>query len=113
MNVISTPRLSIGLPVYNGADYLAQSLDSLLGQTYEDFELILSSNASTDATDDICRAYAARDSRIRFFRQPTNIGAVPNHYFVFEQATGELFKWASGDDLYARDLLARVHRTTG
>jgi glycosyltransferase involved in cell wall biosynthesis len=107
LNVISKPRLSIGLPVYDGEDYLAQSLDSLLGQTYEDFELILSSNASTDGTDEICRAYAARDSRIRLFRQPTNIGAVPNHYFVFEQANGELFKWASGDDLYARDLLAR------
>ena len=107
MDVISKPRLSIGLPVYNGADYLAQSLDALLGQTYEDFELILSSNASTDHTDDICRSYADRDSRVRFFRQPANIGAVPNHYFVFQQATGELFKWASGDDLYARDLLAR------
>jgi glycosyltransferase involved in cell wall biosynthesis len=107
VNVISKPRLSIGLPVYNGADYVAQSLEALLGQTFEDFELILSSNASTDATDDICRAYAARDRRIRFFRQRTNIGAVPNHNFVFEQSTGDLFKWASGDDLYARDLLAR------
>jgi glycosyltransferase involved in cell wall biosynthesis len=107
LDLISKPRLSIGLPVYNGADFLAQSLDSLLGQTFEDFELIISSNASTDATDDICSAYAARDPRVQFFRQSTNIGAVPNHYFVFGQATGELFKWASGDDLYARDLLAR------
>ena len=77
MDAISKPRLSIGLPVYNGADYLAQSLDALLGQTFEDFELIISSNASTDQTDDICQAYAARDRRIRFFRQPTNIGAHP------------------------------------
>ena len=107
LDLISKPRLSIGLPVYNGADFLAQSLDSLLGQTFEDFELIISSNASTDGTDDICSAYAARDPRVQFFRQSTNIGAVPNHYFVFGQATGELFKWASGDDLYARDLLAR------
>jgi glycosyltransferase involved in cell wall biosynthesis len=107
LDVISKPRLSIGLPVYNGADYLAQSLEALLGQTFEDFELILSSNASTDETDDICRTYAARDPRVRVFRQSTNIGAVPNHNFVFEQATGELFKWASGDDLYARTLIAR------
>jgi glycosyltransferase involved in cell wall biosynthesis len=107
LEVISKPRLSIGLPVYNGADYLAESLEALLGQTFEDFELILSSNASTDETDDICRTYAAKDARIRFFRQPTNIGAVPNHFFVLEQSTGELFKWASADDLYARDLLAR------
>lgn len=107
MDIIDEPRLSIGLPVYNGEDYLAQSLDALLGQTYEDFELIISSNASTDATDDICRSYEARDPRIRFFRQPENIGAAPNHDFVFRQARGELFKWASGDDLYARDLLSR------
>jgi glycosyltransferase involved in cell wall biosynthesis len=107
VDAITKPRLSIGLPVYNGGDYLVQSLDALLGQTFEDFELILSSNASTDRTDDICREYAIKDSRIRFFRQPINIGAVPNHIFVFEQATGELFKWASGDDLYARDLLER------
>ena len=107
VDLITKPRLSIGLPVYNGGDYLIQSLDALLGQTFEDFELILSSNASTDGTDDICRDYAAKDPRVRFFRQPTNIGAVPNHMFVFEQATGELFKWASGDDLYARDLLER------
>lgn len=107
MDVIVKPRLSIGLPVYNGGTYLVQSLDALLGQTFEDFELILSSNASTDNTDDICRAYAANDPRVRFFRQPTNIGAVPNHMFVFGQATGELFKWASGDDLYAHDLLER------
>jgi glycosyltransferase involved in cell wall biosynthesis len=107
LDIIDEPRLSIGLPVYNGEDYLGQSLDALLGQTYGDFELIISSNASTDATDDICRSYEAQDSRVRFFRQPTNIGAAPNHDFVFQQSRGELFKWASGDDLYARDLLSR------
>jgi glycosyltransferase involved in cell wall biosynthesis len=101
------PRLSIGLPVYNGEDYLAQSLDAVLGQTYTDFELILSSNASTDGTDDICREYAARDPRISFYRQERNIGAAPHHDFVFRQSHGELFKWASGDDLWARDLVAR------
>lgn len=107
MDIIDEPRLSIGLPVYNGEDYLEQSLDALLGQTYGDFELIISSNASTDATDDICRKYEAQDSRVRFFRQPKNIGAAPNHDFVFRQSHGELFKWASGDDLYAKDLLSR------
>lgn len=101
------PRLSIGLPVYNGEDYLGQSLDAVLGQTYENFELIISSNASTDATDDICRSYQARDPRIKFIRQPRNIGAAPNHTFVLQQSRGELFKWVSGDDLYARDLVAR------
>ena len=105
MNAV--PRLSIGLPVYNGDNYLAESLDALLGQSYEDFELIISDNASTDGTADICRRYAEQDSRIRYIRQPRNIGLAPNHNFVVEQARGELFKWASNDDLYARDLLGR------
>ena len=101
------PQLSIGLPVYNGETYLAQSIEALLGQTYEDFELIISDNGSTDATADICQRYELRDPRIRYIRQPHNIGAAPNHAFVLDQARGELFKWASADDLYARDLLKR------
>ena len=101
------PRLSIGLPVFNGEDYLEEGLEALLGQTYEDFELIISDNASTDSTPKICRAYQERDSRIRYIRQTTNIGMAPNHNFVIQQARGELFKSASHDDLYARDLLER------
>ncbi len=103
----AAPRLSIGLAVYNGENFLAESLDALLGQSYDNFELIISDNASTDGTADICRRYEKQDARIRYFRQPRNIGLAPNHNFVFEQARGELFKWASHDDLYARDLLKR------
>src|SRR5215472_3946539 len=103
----AAPRLSIGLPVYNGEDYLAESLEALLGQSYEDFELIISDNASTDSTADICRRYEKQDSRIRYVRQPRNIGAGPNHNYVVRHARGELFKWAAHDDLYARDLLKR------
>jgi glycosyltransferase involved in cell wall biosynthesis len=99
------PRLSIGLPVYNGEDYLEESLEAILGQTYSDFELVISSNASTDKTDEICRQYQADDARIRFYRQETNIGAAPNHNFVFAESRGELFKWISADDLYAGELL--------
>jgi len=103
----AVPRLSIGLPVCNGENFLAESLDALLGQSYEDFELIISDNASTDGTGGICRRYGKQDSRIRYVRQPRNIGLAPNHNFVAGQARGELFKWASDDDLYARDLLKR------
>jgi glycosyltransferase involved in cell wall biosynthesis len=103
----AVPRLSIGLAVYNGENYLAESLEALLGQTYTDFELIISDNASADGTADICRRYAEQDSRIRYFRQPSNIGSARNHNFTIEQARGELFKTASHDDLYARDLLER------
>lgn len=101
------PPLSIGLPVYNGEQYLAEALDALLGQSYGDFELIISDNASTDQTQDICHYYAERDDRIRYIRQPVNLGAGPNHNVVFHEARGELFKWASHDDLYGRDLLIR------
>jgi glycosyltransferase involved in cell wall biosynthesis len=99
------PRLTVGLPVYNGANYLAESIESLLGQSFEDFELIISDNASTDDTADICRSYQKQDPRIRYVRQPHNIGLAPNHNFTVDQARGELFKWASNDDLYGRDLL--------
>ncbi|MDP9220290.1 MAG: glycosyltransferase family 2 protein [Actinomycetota bacterium] len=99
------PPLSIGLPVYNGERFLAQAIDALLAQTYPEFELIISDNASTDSTAEICRSYVERDARIRYVRQPVNIGAAPNHNFVFAQARGRYFKWASHDDLYAADLL--------
>jgi glycosyltransferase involved in cell wall biosynthesis len=103
----AAPRLTIGLPVYNGEKYLAESLDALLGQSYKDFELLISDNASTDGTADICRQYGEQDARIRYVRQSSNIGCAPNHNFVVEQAGGELFKWAADDDLYARDMLDR------
>jgi glycosyltransferase involved in cell wall biosynthesis len=105
--VSAVPRLSIGLAVYNGEPFLPQSIESLLGQRFTDFELIISDNASTDGTAEICRDYVGADRRIRYFRQADNIGATPNHNFVVHRARGELFKWASDDDLYARDLLAR------
>ena len=82
------PRLSIGLPVYNGEKFLAESIESLLGQTYEDFELIISDNASTDGTADICRRYAQQDPRIRYIRQRQNIGSAPNHNFVIRAGAG-------------------------
>lgn len=103
----TVPRLSIGLPVYNGEQYLPEALDALLGQSYDDFELIISDNASTDGTGDICRRYRAMDSRIRYVRLPKNVGAGPNHNYVFTLGRGELWKWASHDDLYGRDLLLR------
>ena len=99
------PVLSIGLPVYNGERYLRQALDALLAQTFTDFELIISDNASSDSTADICRSYADRDSRIRYVRQGSNVGAAPNHNLLVPLARGRYFKWASHDDLYDPDLL--------
>lgn len=103
----TAPRLTIGLPVYNGQNYVSESLDCLLNQSYTDFELIISDNASTDETQDICLDYSARDPRIRYVRQDRNIGAVPNHNFLVQQARGALFKWAGHDDLFAPELVGR------
>jgi glycosyltransferase involved in cell wall biosynthesis len=101
------PRVSIGLPVYNGERYIAETLDSLLAQTFEDFELIICDNASTDRTDHICRIYAEKDARIRYFRNAENVGAAANYRRVFELSSGEYFRWANCDDLFAPEGLAR------
>jgi len=102
-----SPRVSIGLPVRNGERYLEAALDSLLAQTFTDFELVISDNASTDATPSICRAYAARDARIRYSRLEKDIGGFPNHNRVVELSVGEYFTWGSHDDLRAPDHLAQ------
>jgi glycosyltransferase involved in cell wall biosynthesis len=101
------PRVSIGLPVYNGERFLRETLDSLLAQTYSDFELIISDNASTDGTEEICSAYVAKDQRVHYFRNATNIGVDPNFNRAFELSTGDYFKWASADDLCKPEHLAR------
>jgi len=98
-------RLTVALPVYNGEAFLAASIEAVLGQTYTDYELIISNNASTDGTDEICRHYARLDNRIRYVVQPRNLGAAGNHNATVAMARTELFKWASADDLYGRELL--------
>ena len=103
----SIPRLTLGLPVYNGERYLAASLDALLAQTFTDFELIISDNGSTDRTGEIARRYAATDPRVHHVHHPRNRGSSFNHNFVVEQGRGEFFKWVSDDDLYAQHLLQR------
>ena len=101
------PRVSIGLPVYNAAAYLEEALNSLLAQTYEDFELIISDNASTDKTQDICKEYSAKDTRIKYFRNDKNLGAAINFNRVFELSTGEYFKWAAHDDICTPEYLIK------
>jgi glycosyltransferase involved in cell wall biosynthesis len=107
MGTTTTPRVSIGLPVFNGEQFLEAALDSLLQQTYPDFELIISDNASTDRTEAIARAYAAKDQRVFYFRNEENLGAARNYNRVFELSCGEYFKWAAADDLCAPDFLRR------
>lgn len=103
----SMPLVTIGVPVYNGARFLSQALDSLLGQSASDLEMIISDNASTDDTEAICRAYAAKDGRVRYFRQPINIGAPKNWTFVARRSRGKYFKWASGNDYCPENMVEK------
>ena len=100
------PRVSIGVPVFNGARYLAATLDSILAQTFADFEVIISDNASTDRTPEICALYQRRDSRIRYYRNDVNLGSARNFDRTVDLATGEYFKCANADDLCEPTLVA-------
>src|SRR5512141_1367454 len=102
-----TPRLTIGLPVYNAEKYLDQALDAILTQTFTDFELIISDNASTDRTPEICQAYLAKDKRIRYCRNEKNLGASPNFNKLFRLSSSEYFKWHPYDDLIEPDFVSR------
>lgn len=99
------PQVSIGLPVYNGALYIRDAIESFLGQTFPDFELIISDNASTDQTEQICLQFAAQDSRVRYYRNERNLGAAANYNRVFALSTGQYFKWAAHDDVCAPEYL--------
>lgn len=101
-----TPKVSIGLAVYNGENYLAEAIESILAQTFTDFELIISDNASTDRTGEICQRYAACDARIRYQRNATNIGGANNENLTFRLARGQYFRWAAHDDICGAELLA-------
>lgn len=101
-----SPTVSVGIPVYNGARYLACALDDVLAQSWRDFEVVVSDNASTDATPEILRRYAARDPRIRVLRQERNRGAAWNYNEVFRQSRGRYFRWAPADDGMAPEHLA-------
>ncbi|MEW6427166.1 MAG: glycosyltransferase family 2 protein [Thermodesulfobacteriota bacterium] len=108
MNIIeSFPTVSIGMPVYNDSKYITAAIESLLNQTYTDFELIISDNASSDATSDICKKYSKCDNRIRYYRQSQNIGALANFQYVLTHAKGKYFMWAAGDDRRAATFLEK------
>jgi glycosyltransferase involved in cell wall biosynthesis len=97
--------VAIGMPVWNGEQFVSEAIESILAQTYGDFELVISDNASTDATAEICLNYAKRDDRIRYIRQAKNIGAAPNHHEVFRRSSGRYFKWACHDDVLAPEFI--------
>ncbi|MDH3692420.1 MAG: glycosyltransferase, partial [Gammaproteobacteria bacterium] len=101
------PRVSIALPVYEGEALVGRAIETTLAQSFEDFELIISDNASTDGTEDICRSYAAQDQRVSYHRNQTNIGASRNFNRAFELCSGHYFKWQAHDDEVAPNFLER------
>ena len=103
----STPLVSIGLPVFNGENFVAQALRCLLDQTFTDWELIISDNCSTDRTWSVCSEFAARDRRIRLYRSERNLGVTPNYNRVFELSRGKYFKWITHDDCFDPQFIER------
>lgn len=103
----NNPLVSIGLPLYNGEDYLAETLDSLIAQTYDNLEIIIVDNASTDGSIEICHQYLAKDSRIQLHENEKNLGAARNYNLSFELAKGRYFKWVAHDDPMAPTAVER------
>jgi len=102
------PLVSIGMPVYNGAPFLRQALDALLSQDYENFELVICDNASTDATPEICQEYLSRDTRLKYHRNTLNQGALANFLRVLKLSRGEHFMWAAHDDLWETSFISKL-----
>jgi glycosyltransferase involved in cell wall biosynthesis len=107
MSTESKPYVSIGLPVYNGEKYLNAALESIITQTFSDFEVIISDNASTDNTPQICHEYVAKDSRVHYYRNTVNLGAPKNYNRTVKLSKGKYFKWAAADDVHKKDYLQR------
>lgn len=107
-SVQAAPKVSFGVPVRNGGAALELCLKNLLAQTMRDIEIVVSDNASTDGTAEICRRFAETDSRIRYFRQDADLGAMGNFLFVLEQSRGEFFAWRAHDDLSLPDFAEKL-----
>jgi glycosyltransferase involved in cell wall biosynthesis len=95
------------MPVYNGEPYICFAIESILNQTFGDFELIISDNASTDQTEEICRDFASRDERVVYSRNNENIGAAGNYSRLVDMASADYFRWSNADDVIAPELHER------
>jgi glycosyltransferase involved in cell wall biosynthesis len=107
-NKTQRPRISVGMPVYNRDKYVGAAIEAHLNQSCADFELVITDNASTDRSEEICRSYAARDSRVKYYRNPQNLGAAGNYRRCFELSTGEYFRWTPSDDSVSPNLHERA-----
>ena len=103
----SNPKLTIGMPVYNGELFIKKAIKSILDQTFTDFELIISNNSSTDSTEKICQDFIDKDNRIQIHTQKKNIGIHRNFNFLLSKAKGEYFAWAAVDDYLDNDFMEK------
>lgn len=104
----SKPLVSIGLPVYNGEPHIRKALDTLLAQDYENLEIIISDNASTDATAELCRQAGAHRANVVYSRNAKNLGPLKNWLMVLERAQGEYFMWAAHDDYWSPNFVSAL-----
>lgn len=107
MTLSTKPKISIGLPVYNGENYIRKALDSILSQTFTNFEVLISDNCSEDSTQNICKEFMERDDRIRLIRQEKNMGGLWNFNYVLQKAQGEYFVWLAADDYWLPQFLEK------
>ena len=105
---MNVPRVTVGIPVFNGDQFLRKSIESVVNQSYRDIEIIISDNCSTDKTRSICLEYAARDKRIRYIRQSKNYGSINNFVALISEARGEYFMWAGADDFFDENWIASL-----
>jgi glycosyltransferase involved in cell wall biosynthesis len=105
--MISKPLVSIGIPTYNRAESLGRAISSLLAQNYQNIELVISNNASTDGTESVCEAAAHQDTRVKYLRQRNNIGPIANFQAVLNYSSGEFFMWLADDDWLDHDYIER------
>ena len=103
----SNPKLTIGMPVYNGELFIKKAIESILAQTFTDFELIISNNSSTDSTEEICQDFVNKDNRIQLYTQEKNIGIHRNFNFLLSKANGEYFAWTAVDDYLDNDFMEK------
>lgn len=92
------PLVSVGMPVYNGEEQLAAAVESVLAQDYPNLEVVLVDNASTDGTEAVCRRFAETDPRVRYLRNESNIGFLPNFRRALDESRGRYFTWLAHDD---------------
>lgn len=107
--VRNKPILTIGMPVFNDIEYIEASLNSVLNQSFTDFELIISDDGSTDGSGEVCKEYAQKDKRVTYFRQPKNLGISKNMEWLLRQSESKYFVWAGDDDLMHKDYISTLY----